>query len=410
MTVTASPRAGDVRRVRRGEAGRPVLTRRRRPGYIGPIHILQLLIVEAAIFGAFAAFVFGALAGTAAALVALGLVGLTLARWRGRWLLERRVMTWRYRRRQRLVRAAGPPTEALAVLRRLSPELSVENVPVPGGVSVGVARDDAGWFAAAAITPGLVGGEAGRVPLDLIAASIAESDQAGAVVQVVVQTVPPVTQATQNSAEQSYRELLTSVGSGPLMADRATWVVIRIDARGLAEAIGDHNADVSSVPTVVASLLRRLVTSLRQAGVSPRLLDADGLVAALMSSCDPEPATTGPVAPRERWTQWQSGNLSHRTFWIRNWPAIRQVPALFDALFAVPTATTTVSLILDPDPRTGLIELTGLVRVSAPTQELDRTSKTMARAARKAKADLFPLDGEQAPATYASAPTGGGVR
>jgi type VII secretion protein EccE len=410
MSVTASPRAGDVSRARRGEAGRPVLVRRRRPGYLGPIHILQLLIVELAIFGAFAAFAFGALAGLAAALVALGLVGLTLARWRGRWLVERRVMAWRFRRRQRLVRAAGPPTEALSVLRRLSPELSVENVPMPGGVPVGVARDDAGWFAAAAITPSLVGGEAGRVPLDLIAASIAESDQAGAVVQVVVQTVPAVTQAAPNSAEQSYRELVTSLGTGPLMADRATWVVIRIDARGLAEAIGDHNADISSAPTVVASLLRRLVTSLRQVGVSPRMLDADGLLTALLSSCDPEPAGAAALVPRERWTQWQATNLSHRTFWIRTWPDLRHTSAMFDALFAVPAAATTVSLILDPEPRSGLVELTGLVRVSASPRELDRTAKTLVRAARKAKADLFPLDGEQAPATYASAPTGGGVR
>jgi len=411
MSVTASPRAGGASRLRRADADRVVLTPRRRPGYIGRIHIIQLLVVELAVFGAVAAFASDALAGTGAALVAVGVVGITLARWRGRWLLERRVMTSRYRGRRRLVRAAGPPTAALSVLRRLAPDLTVENVPIQGGVQVGVARDDSGWFAAAAISPGVMTGESGRVPLDLLATSIADADQAGAVVQVVVQTVPaPATPDKPNWAEQSYRELLTAVGSEPLLADRVTWVVIRIDARGLAEAIGDHNADVSSAPAVVASLLRRLVTSLRQAGVSPRMLDADSLITVLLRSCDPEPNPSGPVAVRERWSVWQSSQMAHRTYWIRNWPAVRQASAMFDALFAVQTVTTTVSLVLDPDPRTGLVDLTGLVRVSAPPGDLDRSCKAMVRAARKAKADLFPVDGEQAPATYASAPTGGGAR
>jgi ESX secretion system protein EccE len=408
MSVTASLRAS---RLRRADADRVVLIPRRRPGYIGRLHLLQLLVVEFALFGAFAAFVFGALAGTTAVLIAVGLVAITLARWQGRWLLERRVMTSRYHGRRRLVLASGLPTAPLPALHRLAPGLTVENVLIQGGVQVGVGRDEAGWFAAAALAPGVMTGESGRVPLDLLAASIADADQAGAVVQVVVQTVPtPATEGKPNWAQQSYRELLAAVGGEPLVADRVTWVVIRIDARRLAEAIGDHNADVSSAPSVVASLLRRLVTSLRQAGVSPRIVDADGLVAVLLRSCDLEPGASGPVAIGEKWSVWQSSQMAHRTFWIRNWPSVHHAYALFDALFAVPTVTTTMSLVLDPDSRTGLVDLTGLVRVSAPPAELNSTCKAMVRAARKANADLFALDGEQAPATYASAPTGGGAR
>src|SRR5690606_21969106 len=137
---------------------------------------------------AVAAFAYGALVGTAALIAAGAVAGITLARWRGRWLIERRVMTWRYRRRRRR-RARPPDAAALSVLRRLSPDLTVANVPVPGGHEVGVAKDDAGWFAAATITSGVME-EAGGVPLDLLATSIADADQAGAVVQVVIEAVP----------------------------------------------------------------------------------------------------------------------------------------------------------------------------------------------------------------------------
>jgi type VII secretion protein EccE len=371
---------------------------------------MQLIIVELTLFGALAALAYGALAAAGVAIVALAVIVLTLARWRGRWLLERRVMVWGYRGRKRRSRAAGPVTSALGVLHRLSPELRVTNVAVAGGRQVGVGQDDAGWFAVATIAPGVLTTDRPDVPLDLLATSIADADQAGAVVQLVVRTVPATTTAATSPAEKSYRDLLTLIGSQP-PADRAISVVVRIDARGLAEAIGDHNADLRSAPPVVASLLRRLVTSLRQAEISASMLDADGLLEFLADSCDPEPAAGVQTdAYRERWSTWRASQLAHRTFWIRAWPSAARASALFDALFAAPTTMTTVSIVLDPDPRTGLVDLTALVRVTAPPAELGRAGRAIARAARGAKADLFSLDGEQAPATYASAPTGGGAR
>ncbi|HEY7225976.1 MAG TPA: type VII secretion protein EccE [Micromonosporaceae bacterium] len=400
MSVTSPPR-GD----------RAVLIPRRRPGYAGRIHGMQLLVVEFAIFGSLAAFGYRVLAGAGAAIVAAAVIVATLARWRGRWLVERRLLVWRYRRRRRLVRAAGPATATLSVLRRLSPDLRVQDVPVPGGVRVGVARDDAGWFAAATVAPEVMAPQHARVPLELLAASIAEADQAGAVIQLVIQTVPRSAPSTMSPAEQSYQDLLAALGQAPLAADQTTTVVVRIDARSLAEAIGDYHADLSTAPAVCASLLRRVVTSLRQAGIAATMLDGTALVEVLARSCDANPsASAGTAAFQERWPTWRSAQLAQRTFWIRDWPAVRRAPALFDALLAVPTATTAVSLVLDPDPRTGLVDLTALVRVSAPPAELDRTCRAMQRAARGAKTGLFALDGEQAPATYASAPTGGGAR
>ncbi len=390
---------------------RVVLHPRRRPGYLGRLHSMQLLVVEVAVLGALAGFAVGSLEGTVAALAALAVAVLTLTRWRGRWLLERRLLVSRYRRRKKQARAIGPATSVLSVLRRLAPDLDVENVPIQGGAQVGVARDDAGWFAAAAVAPGVISAGSIRVPLDLLAASVADADQAGAVVQVVTQAVPPGSAAPANPAEHSYHQLLSMLGTATLPADHTTWVVVRIDAKGLAEAIGDHNADVSDAPVVTASLLRRLTTSLRQAGVSTTMLDADALVAFLGRACDPFPA---PVADQgafqEKWSAWRSSQLAHRTFWIRDWPPVRQAPAMFDAILAVPTAATTVSFVLDPDHRTGLVDLTALVRVSSTPADLSRACKAVQRTARTANADLFPLDGEQGPAAYATAPTGGGAR
>jgi type VII secretion protein EccE len=389
--------------------GRAVIVPRHRPGYVGRLHGVQLLIVELTVFGALSALAYHALAAAGAALVAVAIVALTLARWRGRWLFERRVMVWRYRRRRRLAGTAGPPTAALSVLHRLSPDLRVENVTVAGRQPVGVARDDAGWFAAATIVPSVLAGPREDVPLDLLASSVAEADQAGAVVQVVIETVPAPAAAPTSAAERSYDGLLAAVGSRPPLADRITWVAVRIDAHGLAEAIGDYNADISSAPAVVGSLLRRVVTSLRQVGVTAHMLDADGLLSSLARSCDAQPAADG-AASHERWSTWRSRNLAYRTFWVRAWPALGRAPALFDALLAVPTATTTVSVVLDPDPRSGLVDLTALVRVGAAVADLERTARSMVRAARSARAHLFALDGEHGPGVYASAPTGGGAR
>jgi type VII secretion protein EccE len=390
---------------------RVVLIRRRRPGYVGPLHGMQLVIVELVLFGALTALAYGAFAASGVAILAAVVLGLTLARWRGRWLLERRVMVWRYRRRRRLADAAGPATSALAALRRLSPDLTVTNVRVPGGRQVGVAQDDAGWFAAATVTPGVLPVYRPDVPLDVLAASVADADQAGAVVQVVISAAPTATAGAASPAEQSYRDLLTRVGSPSVPADRTISVVVRIDARGLAEAIGDHNADFSSAPLVAASLLRRLVTSLRQADVSASMMDADALTTFLAESCDPEPAAGDHTAAyRERWSTFRASRIAHRTFWISHWPSPARAQALHEARFAGPTPRTTLSFVLDPDPRSGLVDLTALGRVSASANDLGRAARAMARAARVADADLFPLDGEQAPGTYASAPTGGGAR
>jgi type VII secretion protein EccE len=424
MTVspqTVSPQ--QVRAVARvgGEApeqpGPAILLPRRRPGHLGPVHVTQLLLAEAVVVAVLASVTSEIIVLVAGVIVAGALLlAVTLGRRQGRWWLERRLMTRRYRRRRESASATPFGDDArIGALRRLAPELLVENVSVADGAHVGVARDDAGWYAVAAITPSApMRDDPGGLPLDALAAALAEADQPGAVLQVVTQTVPApsIDMHPSSAAGQSYRQLLSRFGTVPVPADRTTWIAVRLDARSLAEAVPDDDADVDAAPAVVAALVRRVAKSLRRVGISHRLLDADELLGVLLRSCDLESTAQSaePAQSREGWSEWHSTRLAHRSFWIREWPPVGQAAALLDWLSTAPAAMTSVSLIMAPDDDSRMVDLRGLVRVSAPESELNQVCQSIVRGARQARAELFPLDGEQGPAVYASAPTGGGAR
>jgi type VII secretion protein EccE len=400
----------------RGRPGTAILLPRRRPGYLGPVHIMQVVLAEVVVVAVLASFTRGLVTAVGAVLAAAVLLLLTFTRYRGRWWLERQLMTRRYQKRRRI--AAGAPQSddvRLAALRRLAPGLVVENVQVAGGDQVGVARDDAGWFAVAAIpSSSPMRDGSGGLPLDALAYALAEAGQPGAVLQVVIQAVPsPSTEAAANSpAGHSYRQLLAQFGQASVPAHRSTWIAVRLDARSLAEALADHTVNVDTAPVVVAALVRRVAKALRPAGINARLLDADGLLASLMLSCDLDLAAwqPRPTQAREDWSTWRSSRFVHRSYWIRDWPPVAKAGALLDWMFTVPTALTSVSLILAPEPGERLVDLKGLVRVSAGPNDLEQACLALVRGARKSRADLFPLDGEQSPAVYASAPSGGGAR
>ncbi|HEU4423909.1 MAG TPA: type VII secretion protein EccE [Pilimelia sp.] len=396
----------------RDRAAPPILLPRRRPGHLGPLHITQLLLAEVVLVAVAATLTRSAVAAAGVALVGAVLLLFALGRRQGRWWLEQRLMARRYRRRRR--DTAGMPYGAdprLAALRRLAPGLVVNDVAVADGAQVGVARDDAGWYAVAALTPNPPArDDPGGVPLDVIAAALAEAEQPGAVLQVVTRTVPaPSVKIHPSSpAGQSYRRLLARFGAPPVPADRDTWVAVRLEARMLAEAVTDAGADLDAVPAVVAALVRRVARSLRHVGVRHRLLDADALLDALVRSCDLEPPS--PPEMREDWSAWHSSRLAHRSFWIRGWPAPALAGGLLNWLSTAAAAMTSVALVIVPDEDPQLVDLRALVRVAAPEGDLAAVCQALTDGAREAGADLFPLDGEQGPAVYASAPTGGGAR
>ncbi|HET6213654.1 MAG TPA: type VII secretion protein EccE [Micromonosporaceae bacterium] len=387
---------------------------RRRPGHLGPVNVVQLLVAEVAIVAVLAVLKLGVAVVLGTIVAGLAVLVATWARGDGRWWLERQLM----RRHHRQRRQAAPPvrdTDArLTALRWLAPGLSVQNVIAADSSQVGVARDDAGWFAVAALTPtGLLrAGPTGQLRLDAVVAALAEASQPGAAVQLVIHTVPAPSLGIDPAAPaaQSYRQLLAGFGADPVPMDRAMWLAVRLDLHALAEAGAGPDTDVEPAPAVTAALIRRVGKALRGIGVPYHVLDSDRLLDALVRGCDLPPAAGagGSEAPREDWSGWQSPYLAHRSYWVRGWPALGRTAALLSWLTTVPAASTSVALTLTPEGDT--VDLRCLFRVAAPARELAQVCHAVTRQARQEGADLFPLDGEQGPAVYASAPTGGGPR
>jgi type VII secretion protein EccE len=413
--VTQPPRVRAVARVgdESTRFGPARLRPRRRTGRIGPLHAIQLLIVEGVALAVLALVARGPVVVGGAAAVGLVLIVVSLARRRGRWWLESRLMTWQYRRRRRVQPDSGRTDARLGALRALAPGLAVANVAAPDGSPVGVGRDEAGWYAVAVVSAAapMRDDPVAGLRVDRLARVVADAGHPGAILQIVTHTVtaPSIELDRDSLAGQSYRQLLDASGQVVLPRDRVTWIAVRLEAHTLAEEsrVGGEDADPA---VLTAALIRRVANLLRRTGRECDLLDAEGLVAALARSCDLEPpARTGSVRPaREDWAAWHSGPLAHTSFWVRDWPQVAEVAALLQGMSAVPATLNSVALILAPEDDS--VDLRCLVRVAAPAELLAGVCESLVRGAEQMHAHLFRLDGEQGPAVYATAPTGGGPR
>jgi type VII secretion protein EccE len=412
--VTQPPRVRAVARVAPGVAGTgpATLRPRRRTGRIGPFYAVQLLVIEGVALIVLALVARGPVVVGGVVAVGVILILVTLARRRGRWWLETRLMSWEYRRRRRVPANPARTDARLGAIRSLAPGLAVANVAGPDGRPVGVARDEAGWYAVAVLSPAAAMRDdpTAGLRVDRLARVVADAGHPGAILQIVTHTVtaPSVTLERNSLAEQSYRQLLDASGQVALPRDRVTWIAVRLEAHTLAEeSMEGEDADPA---VLTAALIRRVVNLLHRTGRECAPLDAESLVAALARSCDLEPsAPTGPARQaREDWAAWSSGPLAHTTYWVRDWPQVVEVPALLQGMSSVPAALNSVALILAPDG-TG-VDLRCLVRLAAPPERLPALCETLVRGVEQMHARLFRLDGEQGPAVYASAPTGGGPR
>jgi len=412
MTTTSqppAPPAGPPAAPRRRRQV-PTTTARRRPVQAG-LRTLQALAVETVVLAVLLAAIQGLLVAAAVAVIGALLLVVILARRNGRWWLEQRIIAWSYRGRRRRRGLDQAPDPRLAALRGLAPGLTAVDVPAADGSRIGVARDDAGWFAVIAVEAAEPMRDDTRtsVPIDRLVAAIADVGQPGSVLQVVRHTVcmPAPGAEGAKPAAMAYLQFVGDAAAQPVHL--TTWVAVRLEARALAEAGVSSGDDAAGAPAVVAALARRLAKALRGAGVRTRTLDADGVIAALAHSCDLEPALPGePAQHAESWTGWVSPRLAHRTYWVRTWPALTQASALMQTLSTTPGSVTNLALILVPEDEK--VDLRCLARVAAPAASLPGVCRTLVRRARQAGARLLPLDGEQGPATYASAPTGGGGR
>ena len=397
----------------------------RRPSHLGDAGFARLLGVEALVV------VVLAVVGVARwVLIAGGVVlvlglAVLLIRVRGRWWTDLLALRWHYYRRKRrhgpsgsgrpgvAAVTAGAPTQrdpSLVALRSLVPDLTVATYHDKRDDSIGVLRDEAGWFVITQLIP--AGQYDVQPPLASLAQTLRQARQPGVTLQVVVHTVatPTVEIDPRNLCVSSYQELLGV--SGPIPADRTVWVVVRVNADALGVAApefdGADGADLGAWATsIVADLAQRIPRSLRGEPVQCRILTARDAVEALVRSLDLEQPATAGDATGEAWDHWRSERLLHASFWMRGWPEPPHVAELLGGFATVPAAQTSVGLTLRP--RGTETDLHCLVRVASQPNVLPQTCAALHQVANRFGAALLRLNGEQATAAYATAPSGGGL-
>jgi type VII secretion protein EccE len=363
---------------------------RRLPGRLGAVGVTRLLVFQLVLAGVLLTLVWddrAAVLGGAVGAVAMVAVA---GRWRGRWLTEHAAIWVGYRRR-RGVAGTYRDDPRLVALGELAPDLEVADIDgADPSARWGMASDDGGWFAVLEV---VTAGSAIHPPLPLAAlVRVAdEAEQWGVVIQVVSHTVP----AGVPPGTVGYR-------NRPVL-----WVAVRLDAGAVAESMVDDPESELDVPAVLAEITRRARRVLRRRGLPTRLLDADGVVDALVRSCDLAPAY--PARPgHEEWDAWHSRRFAHRCYWLRVWPDREYGTDLLAHLGALPDAEVSIALVLAPRPEHEGADLRCLVRVAVPPDRYRATGDHAERLVTHLGGRLLPLNGEHALAVYGSAPTGGG--
>jgi type VII secretion protein EccE len=410
MTGTTRPVARAAAPVAARRA-RPIAVPLRRDRQAAGRNVARLMVVQGALLALAAGAVLRGI-WLAVAVCAVVVCAAVLLRRRGRWWTQHVGIVWRYRgRRRRAVPAGGDPR--LLGLRRLAPGLAVADVGTAPNVA-GVAVDGTGWFAVAEVEPAAdVSTGEPQVPLDRLVRSVSEHDRAGITVQVVSHCagVPGPEVDPSGPAATSYRQLQELCGFVPAMVQR--WIAVHLDVTTVAlSTVEDLDAELARAPEAVAALAHRLANALTRAGTPTRVLDAAEVAVALRVSCDLDAAGLADPgrAPSgtESWRNFRSDHLTHVSYWMSEWPPLAARNDVLHQLATVPAGLTSVAVTIRQHD--GSADVRGLVRVAARQDEIRRVCARLTATAQAAGVRLFRLDGEQGPAVYATAPTGGAPR
>jgi type VII secretion protein EccE len=384
----------------------PKLETRRVLRQAGTPGVVQLVCLELAVVVVVGTALVSPLLLVIGAVAAIALLVVVFGRADQRWWYEQAAAHWRLRQRRRaysrsIARLAGAETHRQA-LATLANGLTVRNV-VDRGRSIGVGSDDDGWFVAVAVGswPDASGERALRLELDQVVRILDESSVPVSSLQLVsFQTQAPSGLVDSAApAMRSYREL--AVGC-PL--DQSVWLVARLSPADAVEAASSRGGGVPGVDRALAAIVGRIEKALAAAGVPYQILEADGLSSALTLSCGLDRIAPADGAARERWSSWRAGGLDHVGFTITRWPG-NPAEHLVTELSQDAGCAVAVSIVLRPQG--GEIAFLGLVRVVAPSKAMRAAIKQLNRTSRRLGLRLRRLDGEQARAVYATAPTGG---
>jgi type VII secretion protein EccE len=254
---------------------------------------------------------------------------------------------------------------------------------------------------------GFRGDRVASVDIGALARTLVETHLPVSRLQLVVHTRPPVPPTGPDTpCAASYRELL---GGAAIAVEQRCWVAVRIAVDVAANELdGPHETEQA-----LRSAIARARRTLTRAGTRPRVLDGDGLFAALATSSElsglsplagqqalgggrPRPAT------RERWSSWHVGDTAHACFWVSHWPP-RIEPHALATLAASPAVRTATAFVIEPHGDE--IGVACLVRVSADVHELGTATRRLADGARRIGVRLRRLDGDHTGGVYATAPT-----
>ena len=380
-----------------------------RPG-IAPA--TQIVLAEAALFGVVAVIGRPGWALLTVAAVALPLLVLVFGRSGGHWWIDLLTLRWSYHRR-RLTQHPDSREPRLAALGALAPGLTVTTVEHHGR-SIGIAHDDAGWFAGMALPPaaGVRGDARPALRLGTLLPRLGDAGGSLSAVQIVVHTVPALGRGLSEDGQPatlSYATLAAGLPALPAV-ERTSWIVVRIDPPTAVDILAGR-ADLDALHRTLSTAVTRIGRTAERAGLSHQILDGAGLLTAILQSwgTDPSvPADPTTSVAREQWDSCQVGGLAHACFWVRDLPATANLGSLIDACAGTPAALTSVSLSTEPVPGDqDELRLRLLVRVAVEPAALTRTCQILTATAGSHGARLTRLDGEQGPAAYATAPTGG---
>jgi type VII secretion protein EccE len=337
------------------------------------------------------------------------LVGVTALRVRGRWVHEWISVWLRFRtRRRRMIVTPDQPDGATQVLDVLSrgARMDVLDLEDERAALIISATGLAVVLEPVHQEPGRMIDT--RVVLPSLSTLLApgESDDPELTAQIVVQTVPaPGLIGEDDPAALSYREL----AGGTVPARRRCWIALQAP-------FTPEDVDDAAQRALLVTGVHRVRRRLRRAGLSARVLDPDEALADLLAltgmpvlpGAAPVAPPAGGVSAREGWSTWRAGETLHSSYRVLDWPDLGRPEgrAFLDRLTSSPGLASTLAIAARR--RGPEIELEGVLRVTAPTEEvLQRSDRALQSLAQECAARLQPLLGEQNAGLAGSLPLGG---
>ncbi len=389
-----------------------------RPGRIGPLRVIRLVFLEAAVALVVVPLMtkhafWAALTVPLAALCVVGALGGS----RGRWIGQVSAIRGEFRERRSQHADASGGEAALAPLRETFPALRTTSVSSRTGEPVGMIGD--GTFLTAVVRVGTrhepLRGQRGvhPLPLGVVAGVLSDERLSVSCIQLVTHTQPaPAPHLPPHAlAVRAYQGVM-----GDVPAQRTTWVAVRLDPEQAAGAIEARGGGAIGAQRTLLTAVQRVASDLEGAGFEATPLSELELISAIGTACavNPQVGITPRAAGATHRTEetkrtWRCDDRWHTSYWLDKLPKLSadSTPHLVAALTSVPTLATSFAVTASRGTG-GSVAFSAHVRVAARSEaQLAEAAKALEQRAAKAGAHLTRLDGEQLPGVIATIPLGG---